>query len=142
MKKKKVTEEELKQKTYNLEQQRNKEIEHMNKVIELMQIQVDKKAELEKIQTEIKDKETKLQTKNIDDETKKQTKNDLLELKEKEKNLKASLVQDELNPKKFYTDYCGDFKRLRRCHACRVQVNRRFYLCLCGRCLCGNQTKN
>jgi len=100
-KKKKLLEEELKQKTYNLEQQRNEEIEHMNKVIELMQVQVDKKTELEKLQTEIKDKETKLQTKNIDKETKKQTENDLLELKEKEKNLKASLVQDEINLKSF-----------------------------------------
>lgn len=93
--KKAALEEELEEKRYNLEQQRIAEIEHMNKILALMQEQVKLKEELEKVQTDIKDREQKLQTEGQSEEAKKQTENELAELLQREKGLKESIGNNQ-----------------------------------------------
>lgn len=93
--KKAALEEELEEKRYNLEQQRVAEIEHMNKIVTLMQEQVKLKEELEKTQTDIKDREQKLQTESQSEEARKQTENELTELKQREKDLKESIGNNQ-----------------------------------------------
>lgn len=87
--------EEYEAKQLQLQQQREAEIEHLTKIQELLQQDLDLRKELYETQQKIATKEEQLKTGNLSKEGKIQTTNEINELKKRENEIKTSMNRNE-----------------------------------------------
>ncbi len=87
--------EEYEAKQYQLQMQREAEIQYMTQMQELLEKDLELRKELAETQKEIAEQQEKLKTKSLSKESKTQTQNEITELKKREQEIKNSLSKNE-----------------------------------------------